>query len=226
MKKAPAIFSPRGSSPLTRGKRPHARRDRPNAGLIPAHAGKTLEDISGECRVEAHPRSRGENRVADLHTRLAEGSSPLTRGKPGIQPGDSGPGRLIPAHAGKTTGPVPAQPVFRAHPRSRGENEQAIRAGDIVCGSSPLTRGKPPPPASPAATPGLIPAHAGKTSVGGLDATRCRAHPRSRGENASFRRETAFVSGSSPLTRGKLPGKQGLHLRPRLIPAHAGKTCP
>ena len=34
----------------------------------------------------------------------------------------------------------------------------------------------------------------------------------------------ATAAGSSPLTRGKLPGKQGLHLRPRLIPAHAGKT--
>ena len=40
---------------------------------------------------------------------------------------------------------------------------------------------------------------------------------------------TTRDNGSSPRGRGKLPGEQRLHLRPRLIPARAGKTgaaCP
>ena len=111
-----------GSSPLTRGKRLCELRISVDAGLIPAHAGKTGCRRCLPTGHRAHPRSRGENgrsAAADFHT---NGSSPLTRGK--HQRRICGPPclRLIPAHAGKT---VPSlQSVFQsgAHPRSRGEN--------------------------------------------------------------------------------------------------------
>ena len=51
-----------------------------------------------------------------------------------------------------------------------------------------------------------------------------RAHPRSRGENYATKRNPTRPSGSSPLTRGKHLVANGVHLRFRLIPAHAGKT--
>ena len=50
------------------------------------------------------------------------------------------------------------------------------------------------------------------------------AHPRSRGENAPNQGYEAKVSGSSPLTRGKHLAPASRAVRPRLIPAHAGKT--
>ena len=91
-----------GSSPLTRGK--HVPLDqRPLLrGLIPAHAGKTLNRSKASRTVWAHPRSRGENLAAARTVRSSPGSSPLTRGKqtPAI-PGFLSSG-LIPAHAGKT----------------------------------------------------------------------------------------------------------------------------
>ena len=72
--------------------------------------------------------------------------------------------------------------------------------------------------------PGLIPAHAGKTSDrSGWHPWR-RAHPRSRGENTRRSALQSVGGGSSPLTRGKrrrLPPSARLS---RLIPAHAGKT--
>ena len=71
-----------GSSPLTRGKRTTLNADRPHVGLIPAHAGKTVECMGGHQVLEAHPRSRGENRLATRPRRRRT--------------------RLIPAHAGKT----------------------------------------------------------------------------------------------------------------------------
>ena len=93
---------------------------------------------------------------------------------------------------------------WRAHPRSRGENELAYQIGELYWGSSPLTRGKRNSRRLADHRSGLIPAHAGKTDV---RAPRVRAY-----------------QGSSPLTRGK----QGLHERLfgclGLIPAHAGKT--
>ena len=56
----------KGSSPLTRGKRRTRDWDSVCAGLIPAHAGKTVNCGVGCGAVEAHPRSRGENAIVTL----------------------------------------------------------------------------------------------------------------------------------------------------------------
>ena len=71
----------------------------------------------------AHPRSRGENLVADYAALKAWGSSPLTRGKPNTLIYYIYIFRLIPAHAGKTPNAYQTQPEVKAHPRSRGENK-------------------------------------------------------------------------------------------------------
>ena len=52
-----------GSSPLTRGKHEESRRGGPEAGLIPAHAGKTFQAELEMIQERAHPRSRGENGI-------------------------------------------------------------------------------------------------------------------------------------------------------------------
>ena len=70
-----------GSSPLTRGK-PAQHRDTETAPrLIPAHAGKTSSRGPRNSAWTAHPRSRGENTMADGAPVPDHGSSPLTRGK-------------------------------------------------------------------------------------------------------------------------------------------------
>ena len=51
-----------------------------------------------------------------------------------------------------------------------------------------------------------------------------RAHPRSRGENQVAGSLASGKRGSSPLTRGKPTPATSSCPRPRLIPAHAGKT--
>ena len=174
----------------------------------------------------AHPRSRGENVVAVLIDDTSTGSSPLTRGKPARLAVPVDQDGLIPAHAGKT-GPVTINALSaRAHPRSRGENTHPVRTGGAGVGSSPLTRGKlafrgDVPPAA-----GLIPAHAGKTSVTTTHGGARRAHPRSRGENVACLYVARTPAGSSPLTRGKQAHRPNNPRKGRLIPAHAGKTIP
>ena len=155
---------------------------------------------------------------------LKQGSSPLTRGKPVRAETRRAPTGLIPAHAGKTRSAWSRSRSARAHPRSRGENDFGRRPRVSVKGSSPLTRGKRVGVDAGCAFPGLIPAHAGKTSPSVGSWTTSRAHPRSRGENDSTRNNTAHTAGSSPLTRGKPVRGGGRGRASGLIPAHAGKT--
>ena len=132
--------------------------------------------------------------------------------------------RLIPAHAGKTLPPWGVYVSVRAHPRSRGENDDDHLHIPSVAGSSPLTRGKLLRFGADRFTCGLIPAHAGKTVGGEESHLADGAHPRSRGENAFYGAACDDDRGSSPLTRGKPPGRGTRRRVGRLIPAHAGKT--
>ena len=137
------LIHERGSSPLTRGKRPRRPRDVRGRRLIPAHAGKTRWPHPRGQGHRAHPRSRGENRCEECGVCDAAGSSPLTRGKRFVMAPCDIPRGLIPAHAGKTRNSRGRQGSCWAHPRSRGENGHGRGEPVNQAGSSPLTRGKP-----------------------------------------------------------------------------------
>ena len=194
-----------GSSPLARGKPPVLTSPTHHRRLIPARAGKTLYVTGKGGKTRAHPRSRGEN-LPDAHADSAyDGSSPLARGKHQPQGFSLSVRGLIPARAGKTRPGGCRALGTRAHPRSRGENEEYCPEDRSACGSSPLARGKRGRGPPPGRSSRLIPARAGKTPVA--------IHlPKAGG-------------GSSPLARGKricctFVGGQG-----GLIPARAGKTA-
>ena len=213
-----------GSSPLTRGKHIDRTCRQRQVGLIPAHAGKTQRRAQAMGPDRAHPRSRGENGYALVTESSGAGSSPLTRGKHArLSAFITGSG-LIPAHAGKTRSTRAASRGRRAHPRSRGENLVQAWRFQRSEGSSPLTRGKPPPSAFAPYRVRLIPAHAGKTGSVTVVSASSAAHPRSRGENIVDKPNVLAGLGSSPLTRGKHAGRVHAGNLRRLIPAHAGKT--
>ena len=173
----------------------------------------------------AHPRSRGENPTPARRPFAKSGSSPLTRGKHLDLTEVFTGGRLIPAHAGKTTRQPRSTQLHQAHPRSRGENFSLMKTLERARGSSPLTRGKRWPVACRTAPPRLIPAHAGKTRSSPWSPSPLTAHPRSRGENTYAGEDRNLALGSSPLTRGKLSTTTRGQLTTGLIPAHAGKTA-
>ena len=133
-------------------------------------------------------------------------------------------GRLIPAHAGKTSRRSSTDRDKRAHPHSRGENRYVGLGGKAREGSSPLTRGKPSIQAAPRQSARLIPTHAGKTLRASCRQSVKSAHPHSRGENARRQRLQARRRGSSPLTRGKQGFLALCERGTGLIPTHAGKT--
>ena len=159
----PYHYSEKDSSPLTRGKLAARQRRVPQAGFIPAHAGKTRWLRARSPPKRAHSRSRGENVDWFRSYLLPVGSSPLTQGKRCPRQHPWRPTGLIPAHAGKTRQCPPWFPDRTAHPRSRGENHAWARTVAIWLGSSPLTRGKHPISIHMLLGARLIPAHAGKT---------------------------------------------------------------
>ena len=214
-----------GSSPLTRGARAAPGPRNEVLGLIPAHAGSTSSPWEPGPGRSAHPRSRGEHRVAERGKSRLPGSSPLTRGAPRGRAGKVPAARLIPAHAGSTT-PAPANPSGGpAHPRSRGEHIRTQDARARVIGSSPLTRGARVVAPTMSKGKRLIPAHAGSTQHTAQSANTTAAHPRSRGEHVTPEVIAALGGGSSPLTRGALTHRRNKLPQLRLIPAHAGSTA-
>ena len=192
-----------GSSPLRRGKHVGGALQARPPRLIPAHAGKTRISVTRRRRIRAHPHSRGENKQLlvtarrsaahphsheenDVHAEASirfEGSSPLTRGKPD---------RVAPFAAWRW-----------AHPHSRGKHRAEKAHPAFQKGSSPLTRGKRGAALRVPRYGGFIPAHTGKTLPSSARAATSRAHPHSRGENATIESGSGCITDSSPLTRGK-----------------------
>ena len=73
-----------GSSPRMRGKLLPTTQEDYEAGLIPAHAGKTGVCVFGCGWFRAHPRACGENVVGEFEEVSSAGSSPRMRGKPAL----------------------------------------------------------------------------------------------------------------------------------------------
>ena len=193
-------------------------------GLIPARAGRTDFDALSEAPDRAHPRSRGADPRAEEVTPGDPGSSPLARGGPRSTCAASCAMGLIPARAGRT--PLTLTPVAgpRAHPRSRGADASGGMDGLRSNGSSPLARGGPRIDNLNQQSPGLIPARAGRTPLTLTPVAGPRAHPRSRGADASGGMDGLRSNGSSPLARGG-PRIDNLNQQsPGLIPARAGRT--
>ena len=132
---------------------------------------------------------------------------------------------IIPAHAGFTG--THTSPGARGwdHPRSRGVYRARAAPSIGVSGSSPLTRGLRRCHPGYRGREGIIPAHAGFTSVRSAATTSGSDHPRSRGVYCAARDGILAPWGSSPLTRGLPRRLCCVTTAARIIPAHAGFTA-
>ena len=99
-----------------------------------------------------------------------------------------------------------------------------MKLGYARCGSSPRMRGKRKNTRRSFTSPGLVPAHAGKTWGYSPTVKPEPAHPRACGENFQTLPKMSLTEGSSPRMRGKRKNDHMGGWTGRLIPAHAGKT--
>ena len=131
-----------GSSPLARGKAYPSPLTHRQVGIIPACAGKSCLAGRHKRELRDHPRLRGEKAPELSDRMLADGSSPLARGKDGKSRHAVCVAGIIPACAGKR---IRFRGVSRRrgdHPRLRGEKMCAYMCRSMAGGSSPLARGK------------------------------------------------------------------------------------
>ncbi len=152
-----------GSSPSTRGAQ---RGFTPGAALcrlIPVYAGSTEREIAQRAVDSAHPRLRGEHRVASTAGGLVFGSSPSTRGALCFVVRTRGMVRLIPVYAGSTLDTTAVVAAAPAHPRLRGEHLHTASLTPRMVGSSPSTRGARHDDDRVIVGYGLIPVYAGST---------------------------------------------------------------
>ena len=191
-----------GSSPLARGTRCTNNEISHFLGLIPARAGNTPCNKTGNPPNWAHPRSRGEHDSGEVQAFAGQGSSPLARGTLEQSTANTPHLGLIPARAGNTYHTRHLVCRSGAHPRSRGEHLIGIGGGGYVVGSSPLARGTPGIGEAGHVAWGLIPARAGNTCYSLKQRLKHGAHPRSRGEHRRCSFASLRASGSSPLARG------------------------
>ena len=193
-----------GSSPHTRGALSPCRIHHAETRIIPAYAGSTSTPTGPAPRGQDHPRIRGEHLNSGAAHRVAQGSSPHTRGaRPGRvhRPRSL---RIIPAYAGSTPPRIPQAEGIRDHPRIRGEHKFSVTTWGWTWGSSPHTRGAP--------------------AMNVWKAAFSPDHPRIRGEHRTPCRLSRLDAGSSPHTRGA-PGRSSpKRPRWRIIPAYAGST--
>ncbi len=134
------------------------------------------------------------------------------------------PHRIIPAHAGLTSGAAIWWRRPWDHPRACGAHSGFALGLACPRGSSPRMRGSRKFLHAYLPTGGIIPAHAGLTSFLHLQPRWRRDHPRACGAHIFFAFAAEVAAGSSPRMRGSLHTVGVLVELLRIIPAHAGLT--
>ena len=171
-----------GSSPHTRGTHDDETETYSYARFIPAYAGNAPRMPRRPTRSPVHPRIRGERGHSFTGALPPPGSSPHTRGTPGVGRRVRRDGRFIPAYAGNARPRPCASCAATVHPRIRGERLVGPIAEPPCLGSSPHTRGTPGAPGAGKTAARFIPAYAGNAARAASRRPPRPVHPRIRGE--------------------------------------------
>ncbi len=174
-----------GLSPPMRGKRPALDPHHVGNRSIPAHAGETPTTTSWASGTQVYPRPCGGNGPVPACVCFIHGLSPPMRGKLALFQRQPLHYRSIPAHAGETYQADQPGPQLPVYPRPCGGNTLTLDDPPANLGLSPPMRGKRNPSAAKDRGNRSIPAHAGETVGGLVDALWARVYPRPCGGNAS-----------------------------------------
>ena len=132
-------------------------------GITPAYAGNTPFFILTICKLEDHPRIRGEHGSLNFKVSHTLGSPPHTRGtRYELRESEISEG-ITPAYAGNTLEGELNNNTDEDHPRILGEHNLYICCRVPYRGSPPHTRGTPTTTQRVSAIGRITPAYAGNT---------------------------------------------------------------
>ena len=213
-----------GSPPRWRGKVHDQKLPAGARGITPAWAGKScLADLFPAGRKD-HPRVGGEKKTVPFEVGGGKGSPPRGRGKGILHPMHCPHGRITPAWAGKSSGPLRFFACSEDHPRVGGEKTSRGCQQKHTRGSPPRGRGKVTRLYALADLEGITPAWAGKRPQTAHRVKPQQDHPRVGGEKSSSRSSAAAPRGSPPRGRGKVDGGFLGGCGLGITPAWAGKS--
>ena len=171
-----------------------------------------------------HPRGCGEQRMTNLSSASATGSSPRVRGTERYEKRFTGKDRVIPAGAGNRRKEPRKGTEPAGHPRGCGEQRRGTITAKTLVGSSPRVRGTGLRRADARDDGRVIPAGAGnRTGASCFPITRS-GHPRGCGEQSFGMTRHNARHGSSPRVRGTDRAPMLALALFRVIPAGAGNS--
>ena len=192
-----------GSSPRVRGEGFNVFLGADDAGIIPAGAGRRLEEGTACYGGWDHPRGCGEKVATVAPEVTGVGSSPRVRGEGGDGGAGGDGGGIIPAGAGRSSFFWQRSRKIRDHPRGCGEKHVKTGTPIAAKGSSPRVRGEVVAVGVGIAVLGIIPAGAGRRPLPYYRWKQNRDHPRGCGEKLPLRLSWMLNLGSSPRVRGE-----------------------
>ena len=172
--------------------------------FIPIHTGNSILVASLSRKPPVHPHTHGELFRPMVSIPVIRGSSPYTRGTQEDRHFYRIALRFIPIHTGNSSLYVEWWIAASVHPHTHGELHSLHPVKDILCGSSPYTRGTPRFFRLTVADERFIPIHTGNSSYLLRITLPHPVHPHTHGELVFLTHLIWFVSGSSPYTRGTL----------------------
>ena len=193
-------------------------------GSSPRMRGNTKESTWTSCMTRDHPRACGEHYPPSRASSSSPGSSPRMRGTLLRAPSQPIAAGIIPAHAGNTADRQGNKVRCRDHPRACGEHTVVAVVFVALSGSSPRMRGTRACRMGYAPGDGIIPAHAGNTTIPDGDTAESGDHPRACGEHTPSKVPGVTTGGSSPRMRGTHCPSCCRWWSLGIIPAHAGNT--
>ncbi len=187
-----------------RGKVAQAMGNTFDAGITPAYAGKSLDQIA--------------NDIAVL------GSPPRMRGKEIIDERGLWSAGITPAYAGKRANTTVHHQNRWDHPRVCGEKSILSQFPFNILGSPPRMRGKDHGGGAVGGRGGITPAYAGKSPPADTSSRSPWDHPRVCGEKCLSLLSGVSGGGSPPRMRGKVPSASPGAMSIGITPAYAGKS--
>ena len=146
------------------------------------------------------------------------------RGEVRAPPGHFFMTRITPAHAGRSWQLYHKTHQFQDHPRACGEKDQRHPSVRRRGGSPPRMRGEAFDGIKKAAEDRITPAHAGRRKSCNGRVVSIEDHPRACGEKPQPKPPPLELEGSPPRMRGEEYLVSPDVAKPRITPAHAGRS--